>query len=71
MDDIYFRKIMTLLIFVILIVLSFFLLKPILISIIIALTLAFVLSPVYERLNNIIDSKNLSALLICIKPLFE
>src|SRR3989339_686361 len=49
-----------------LLVLSFLLIKPILISIIVALILAFVFSPVYEWLYKVTKLKNISAFLICI-----
>jgi predicted PurR-regulated permease PerM len=66
MDDIYFKKIITTVILFVLIVLSFFLLKPILLSIIVGFILAFVLNPVYNWLYKIIKSKNISSLLICV-----
>ncbi|MBU4070294.1 MAG: AI-2E family transporter [Nanoarchaeota archaeon] len=66
MDNLYFRQIVTAAIFVILAVMSFFLLKPILLSIIIGIILAFIFNPVYARLNNFVHSKNLSASLICL-----
>lgn len=66
MDDKYFRKITTTVILFILIVLSFLLLRPILLSIILGIILAVVLTPVYNRLYKIIKSKNISAALICI-----
>jgi len=66
MDNLYFRQIVTATIFVILAVMSFFLLKPILLSIIIGIILAFIFNPVYARLNNFVHSKNLSASLICL-----
>lgn len=65
MDDIYFRKIMTTIILVVLIVLSFFLLKPILLSIIIGFILAFIFTPIYNWLYKVVKSKNLAATLIC------
>lgn len=65
MEDIYFRKIMTTIILVILIVLTFFLLRPILLSIIAGLILAFIFYPVYARVNKIIKSPNISAGLLC------
>ncbi|MBU2562773.1 MAG: AI-2E family transporter [Nanoarchaeota archaeon] len=65
MDDLYFRKIMTTLILIVLIVLSFLLLKPILISIIIAFILAFIFTPVYNWFYKLTNSKNLSAAIIC------
>ncbi len=66
MDEQYFKRIMTATILVFLIVLSFLLLKPILLSIIVGIILAFVFSPVYNWIYKIIKLKNISALLICI-----
>jgi len=66
MDDAYFKKITTTILLAVLIVLSFFLLKPILLSIIIGLIMAFIFSPVYDWINKIIKSKNISAVLICL-----
>ena len=65
MDDIYFRKIMTTIIVASLLVLSFFLLRPILLSIIVGFILAFIFSPIYTRLQKKIKSRNLTSFLIC------
>lgn len=65
MGDIYFKKIMTTIILAGLIILSFFLLKPILFSIIFGVILAFIFTPVYNKLHKIIRSKNIAALLLC------
>jgi len=65
MDSIYFRQIVTAAIFILLVVLSFFLLKPILLSIIVGIILAFIFNPVYVWLNKSINSKNISAFLMC------
>jgi predicted PurR-regulated permease PerM len=66
MNDIYFRRIMTVILLISLIVLSFLLLRPVLISIILALILAFVFNPVYNWLYKYTKSKNLSAMLIIV-----
>jgi len=66
MEDIYFKRIMTMLIVIFLVVLSFFLLKPILLSIVVALILAFVFSPLYDYFFRKLKSENLSAFLVCI-----
>ena len=66
MDDIYFRKITTTIPLIVLVVLSFFLLKPILLSIILGLILAFVFTPVYDWVYKITKSRNISAILICL-----
>ena len=65
MEEIYFRKVMTSIILAALIVLSFLLVKPILLSIIFGILLAFLFTPVYNWFYKIIKSKNISAFLIC------
>ena len=65
MDSVYVKKISIALTLVALIVLTFFLLKPILLSIIMGIILAFIFAPIYGRLYRLIKSKNLSALIIC------
>ena len=65
MEEIYFKKIMTAGIFLILIVLSFFLVKPILISLILGIILAFIFSPIYDWINDKIKSKNITAFILC------
>lgn len=65
-DEEYFDKVMTAIILIVLIVFSFFILKPILISVAFGLLLAFVFSPVYEWLYKKIKSKNLTALIMLI-----
>jgi predicted PurR-regulated permease PerM len=64
MDEAYFNKIMTTIILAVLVVLSFFLLRPILISIIVGIILAFVFTPVYNWLVKKTNMKNLSAIII-------
>jgi len=66
MEDTYFKRIATTVILAVLILLSFFLLRPILLSIIFGIILAFVFSPVYNWLNKIVKSGNLSAAIICL-----
>lgn len=66
MGDQLFKKIGTTTILVLLVVLSFFILKPILLSILMGFLLAFLFYPIYQRLNKNIKSKNLSAFTICI-----
>jgi len=65
MDNSDFKKIATIAVIIILSVLSFFLLKPILLSIILGVLLAFMFSPIYDILYKKIHSKNISALIIC------
>ncbi|HUW43608.1 MAG TPA: AI-2E family transporter [Bacillota bacterium] len=64
MNETDFRKIITVILLIILIVLSFFIVKPILISIIIGLILVFIFSPVYDWLNKYIKIKIISMILI-------
>jgi len=66
MENSYFKKITTIIVFAVLLVLSFFLLRPILLSIIFGIILAFAFSPVYDWLYKKTKSKNFSAALICI-----
>ena len=63
-DENYFRKAVSVFILIALAVLSFFLLKPVLMAIIVALILAFIFSPIYDFLVKKTNSKNLSVLLI-------
>jgi len=70
MDENYFKKIITTIILAILIVLSFFLLRPILLSIVFGIILAFIFSPVHNWLNKKIKSKDLSVILISLLLIF-
>jgi predicted PurR-regulated permease PerM len=65
MDELYFRKVTTLVILAVLLILSFFLVKPILLAMIGGLIFAFIFSPVYNFLFKLTKSKNFSAILIC------
>ncbi len=60
-DESYFDRIMTVIILIVLIVFSFLLLRPILLSILFGLLLAFIFNPLYSWLSKKIKSKNLSA----------
>ena len=64
MDREYFRKFASTGIMLGLLALSYFLLKPILLAILVALILAFLLHPLYEKINKSLKSKNLSAFLV-------
>ena len=64
LDNIHTKKIMAMILLISLIVLSFFLIRPVLLSIIIAFILAFIFTPVYDFLYKYTKSKNLSAALI-------
>ncbi|VVB83620.1 AI-2E family transporter [uncultured archaeon] len=65
MDEAYFRKATTIAILGVLIVLSFFMLKPLLLSIIGGFILAFIFSPLYNKLFKWTKSRTLSAMIIC------
>lgn len=60
------RKVFTLTILLFLLVLSFFIIKPILFSIIYGIILAFIFTPINKFLNKKIKSKTISAGLICL-----
>ena len=64
MDDSYFKKIATTVIILGLGILSFFMLKSILLSIVLGFILAFIFSPIYNKLLKISKSKNFSSILI-------
>lgn len=66
MDSEYFKKIATTVILVVLVVLAFLLLRPILLSIIFGIILAFIFTPIYDWMCKILKAKNLSAFLMCI-----
>ena len=65
MAEDYLKKLAAPIVLVILIVLSFLLLKPILMSIIAGIILAYIFSPVYKKISKITKLKNISAILIC------
>lgn len=65
MEEEYIKKIMSALVLFILIVLSFFLLRPILLSIILGIILAFIFNPLYKIIHKKTKSKNLSAFIVC------
>lgn len=66
MEKEYSKRTTTVMIIALLLVLSFFILKPILLSIVIALILALFFYPIYIKINKLIKSKNISAFLICV-----
>jgi predicted PurR-regulated permease PerM len=65
-DENYFRKTVSGFILIALAVLSFFLLKPVLMAIIVALILAFIFDPVHDLLVKKTKSKNISVSLIIV-----
>jgi predicted PurR-regulated permease PerM len=66
MDDIYLKRVTTTVIVLVLAILSFFLLKPILLSIAGGFLLAFIFFPVHKLLVKLTKSKGISAGIICI-----
>ena len=64
MENAYFEKVMTAVILITLIVFSFLLLKPILISVVGGLLLAFIFAPAYRWLYKKTNSENLSAFIL-------
>ncbi|MEM3091069.1 MAG: AI-2E family transporter [Candidatus Pacearchaeota archaeon] len=69
MEDPNFKKIIATVLLIALIVLSILVLKPIFTSIIIAMLLAFIFSPIYDWLNKRIKNPNISASIIIISLL--
>jgi len=66
MDREYFRNLTSTGIILVLLVLSFFLLKPILLSIILAIILGYIFYPLYKKVNKFIKVGYISAFLMCI-----
>jgi predicted PurR-regulated permease PerM len=66
MDDEYTRKIMTAAILIVLLVLAFFLLKPLIMAIILGILLAFIFTPIYDFAFKYIKRKNITAFLMCL-----
>ncbi len=63
MDESYFRKVVTIILITILLVLSFFLLRPILLSIIIGFILVFIFAPLNDWFNKFIKSRTLCVII--------
>ncbi len=61
-----FKKAATFAVFFILVVLAFFLVRPILLAVVMGVILAFMFSPVYNFLYSKLHSRNISATIICI-----
>ena len=66
MEKEYFKNLTSTGIILILLVLSFFLLKPILLSIVVAIILGYIFYPLYKRVNKFIKSEYISAFLMCL-----
>ena len=69
MEEINFKRIITIIIILLLAVLSFFVLKPLLLSITFGIILAYIFSPMYNLVHKLTKSKNFSATFVCIFPL--
>lgn len=65
MNEEFYKKTVTLILLLSLIALSFLLVKPILLSALLGVILAFIFLPVYTWINRYITSKNLSASILC------
>jgi len=65
-DEKSFNKIASIVVIAALLVLTFLILRPILMSSIFALILAFIFYPVYKKVRLLVKSENLSALIICV-----
>ena len=66
LENIYMKRIFTAIIVLVLAVLSFFLMRPIILSIALGVILAFIFSPIYNWIERKTGSKNLTATLLCI-----
>lgn len=66
MERDYFQKVVSLIILGILFVLAFFLLKPIFLSVIFGIILAFLFSPLYDRIHKKVKSRDFSATIITV-----
>jgi len=69
MEEINFKRIITIILILLLALLSFLVLKPLLLSIIFGVILAYVFSPVYNLVYKLTKSKNFSATFVCLFPL--
>ena len=65
-DEKLFKKIATIVLIAVLVFLTFLILKPILLSTIFGLILAFMFYPIYKKLRRVVKNKNVSALIICV-----
>ncbi|VVB79691.1 AI-2E family transporter [uncultured archaeon] len=66
MDSEYFKKVITTVLIVGLIILSLFIIKPIFIAVIAGILLAFIFNPLYELIFKLTKSRNISAGLVCL-----
>lgn len=65
MDETYINRVVATVFFVALIVLTYFLIQPILMSIVLGIILAFMFNPIFKLFRKKIKSKNLVAFLMC------
>ncbi len=66
MDETYFKRITTTVLLGVLVILAFFLLKPVLLAIVTGFILAFVFSPIYNWLYKLTKNRSLPSVIICI-----
>ena len=66
MDEEYFRKLMSRAIIIVLLILTFFLIKPILISILAGLFLAFIFLPIYKWILKRVKLKDIASSIVCL-----
>ena len=66
MEDLYLKKIMTAVILAGLLILSFLLVRPVLMAVIVGLILAFIFARPYDWIKDKIKSPNLSAFIVCL-----
>jgi predicted PurR-regulated permease PerM len=66
MEDEYTKKIMTAGILILLLVLTFFLIKPIIMAIVVGALLGFIFSPIYDFVLKYLKKKNVVATLMCL-----
>lgn len=65
-----FKKLSVLIFVAVLIVLSFIILKPVILSVITGLLLGYIFYPVYRKIFGVVKEENISALIICLVVLF-
>jgi len=65
MEEVYAKRVLSVLLFLGIILLSFFILKPILLSIVLGFILAFIFNPLYTFLCRITHWRNFSAIFLC------
>ncbi len=66
MDESYYKKITGIILLVALLVLSFLLVRPIILAVVGGVILAFIFIPIYNWIHKLVKSKDLAATLVCI-----